>query len=189
MQLMLAVQRGDVRAFETLFRKYVAQVVGFATSFVASRARAEELAQETFVHVYGTRSRYEPRARFSTWLFRIAANLCVSEARRAERRFRVWPGKPDETGQVGEFDPESTAYHSAPSSEDEVVRREIVTQLQAALNRLPPQQRAAVLLARVEGFAYAEVARSLGCTVPAVKSLVHRGTMALRLALSGVDRQ
>src|SRR5262249_22816184 len=86
---MLAVQRDDRAAFEALFRKHAAAITGFALSFVGSRARAEELAQETFVHLYRARKSYKPKARFSTWLYRIATNLCVSEMRRPEHRGAV----------------------------------------------------------------------------------------------------
>ena len=88
MQLMLAVQRDDDEAaFEALFRKYARRVADFAATIVGSKARAEEIAQEAFVQVYRARSRYQPQARFVTWLYRIVSNLCVSEVRRPEHRF------------------------------------------------------------------------------------------------------
>lgn len=188
-QLMLAVQRGQEAAFETLFRKYIGQLVGFATSFAVSRARAEELAQEVFVQVYQARDRYRPRARFSTWLFRIATNLCISEARRAEYRFRLRTMVPRRADQTAALEPEAAAYLNGRSSEDELLSREALAGVHSALSQLPPQQRAALLLARVEGFSYAEVAESLGCTIPAVKSLIHRATTTVRQSLSGIEGQ
>lgn len=178
-QLMLAVKRDDVEAFETLFYKYAHPLVNLAVAFVRSRARAEEIAQETFVQVYKSRHRYEPTARFATWLYRIATNLCLSETRRAEHRLQVRPVSPTDPDGEG-WDPDAVADPTAVSSEEAVLARERTQEMMEALQELPPKQRAALLLARAEGFSYEEVARTLGCSVSAVKSLVHRATVTLR---------
>jgi RNA polymerase sigma-70 factor, ECF subfamily len=176
-ELMLAVQGGDASAFERLFTKHIAGVVGFAVRFVGTRARAEELAQDVFLQVYKHRGRYEPQARFSTWLYRMVTNACLSELRRADHR-----GVMQSMDQsVGDNDcPPQLADAGAPNSEDTAVSRETLERVRGALEALPPQQRAALLLARVEGFSYEEVAGSLSCSVPAVKSLIHRATLTLR---------
>jgi RNA polymerase sigma-70 factor, ECF subfamily len=178
-QLMLAVKRDDVDAFETLFRKYAQPLVALAFSFVRSQARAEEIAQETFVQVYRTRRRYEPRARFVTWLYRIATNLCLSEMRRAEYRLAVRPrGHSDAEDDA--CDPDAFAGPTGQTSEKELLDREDIRRVREVLDQLPAQQRAALLLARVEGLSYEEVGRALGCSVSAVKSLIHRATLTLR---------
>ena len=179
-QLMLAVQRDDEEAFETLFRKYIGQVVRFAFSFVGSRARAEELAQDAFVHLLSTRRRYQPRARFSTFLFRIVTNLCLSEVRRAEHRVTV---RYTPRADANDMTPDAVANmpdRGGRTGEEDLLVREQIDKMRESLRRLPPQQRAAILLARVEGFSYEEVARSLRCSVAAVKSLIHRATVTLR---------
>ncbi len=184
-QLMLAVQQDDAAAFEALFRKYSGQVAGFATSFVGSRARAEEVAQDAFVQVYRSRHRYQPRARFTTWLYRIVTNLCVSEARRAEHRYAGRPVLDLETGDAE--DPGELADSGGRSGEDDLLAREDLDRMRTAMGRLPAEQRAALLLARVEGLSYEEVAQSLSCSVSAVKSLIHRATVTLRAQLRGGD--
>lgn len=185
-QLMLAVQRGEEAAFDALFRKYVRQVVRFALSFVGSQARAEELAQEAFVRVYQTRSRYKPAARFNTWLYRIVTNLCVSDVRRAEHRFmgvpRVREGGAERPFEVGDLPDERTR-----TGEERMLAQEDMDRVRGVLGRLPPQQRAALLLARVEGLSYDEVAQSLGSSVSAVKSLIHRATTTMRDELTKDD--
>jgi RNA polymerase sigma-70 factor, ECF subfamily len=178
-QLMLAVKRDDVEAFETLFRKYAQRLVAVAFSFVQSQARAEEIAQETFVQVYRTRHRYEPRARFATWLYRIATNLCVSEMRRAEHRLAARPTLQSETGDDS-GDPDALADPRSQTGEKDVLDREDIRRVRETLDQLPAQQRAALLLARGEGLSYSEVAGALGCSVSAVKSLIHRATLTLR---------
>ena len=174
---MLAVQRGDTSAFQQLFEKYIAQVVGYAAQFVGARARAEELAQDVFLQIYRTRARYVPRARFKTWLYRMVTNACLSELRRADYRGRLQ--SLDNPAPSQEHDPLPI---EAPTrtSEDALLGQERVEKMRSALAQLPPQPRAALLLARVEGLSYEQVASSLGCSVSAVKSLIHRATVTLR---------
>lgn len=171
-QLMLAVQRDSREAFDALFRKYVGPVVSFATSYVGSRARAEELAQDAFVQLYRMRRSYQPRARFKTFLYRIVTNACLSEVRRPDHRRQV-----NAPAQEPSFDDTESG---ARTGEEDLVQRESVDQMRRAVLDLPPQQRAALLLARVEGLSYDEIARSLACSVSAVKSLIHRATVSLR---------
>jgi len=176
---MLSVQRGDRSAFEQLFEKHVRGVVGFAAQFVGTRARAEELAQDVFLQVYRTRARYQPRARFTTWLYRMATNACLSEVRRADHRSR--PATMDQSPREEGDDPHLPGLEGATrSSEEALLSQEVLDRLRTALEDLPPQQRAALLLARVEGLSYDEVAQALSCSVSAVKSLIHRATVMLR---------
>jgi len=176
-ELMLAVQRGDASAFERLFTKHIANVVGFATRFVGTRARAEELAQDVFLQIYKHRERYQPQARFSTWLYRMVTNACLSEVRRADYRGHI-QSMDHPSGDCD--DPPQLAGVGERNSEDDASSREELERVRAMLDELPPQQRAALLLARVEGFSYEEVSDSLSCSVAAVKSLIHRATVTLR---------
>jgi RNA polymerase sigma-70 factor (ECF subfamily) len=182
-QLMLAAQRDERGAFEALFRKYAKQLVGFARQFVGSQARAEELVQEVFLQVFRARRSYVARARFSTWLYRIATNVCLSEVRRGEYHGRMVPLDPP-TDPDGP--PLQTPGAESRTAEDLLLSREAVDTITAVLAALPPQQRAALLLARMEGFSYEEVAESLNCSLSAVKSLIHRATLTLRERLQDV---
>ncbi|MGD0950266.1 MAG: RNA polymerase sigma factor [Candidatus Binatia bacterium] len=177
-QLMLAVQQGDQAAYHRLFEKHVAGVIGFAMQFVGNRARAEELAQDVFLQVYRTRLRYTPRARFKTWLYRMVTNACLSELRRPEHRVHVQPLDPPSREEIDEAAASSEVR--SRSGEEISLDREAVDRLRAAVAELPAQQRAALLLARVNGLSYDEVAASLSCSVSAVKSLIHRATVTLR---------
>ncbi len=173
---MLAVQRGEVAAFDELFRKHIGAIVGFAAQFVGNRARAEELAQDVFLRLYRTRSRYVPTARFTTWLYRMVTNACLSETRRADFRARPQMVRPASETEDDRLDPEIPTA----STEEAVAGIEALAQAETVVRALPAQQRAALLLARVEGLSYDEVAESMGCSVPAVKSLIHRATLTLR---------
>lgn len=176
-QLMLAVQQGDEAAFHRLFEKHVAGVIGFAMQFVGSRARAEELAQDVFLQIYRTRSRYAPRARFKTWLYRMVTNACLSELRRPEHRAHMRPLHRSAGDSMDDPPPPELPTRS---SEEVALSREAVHRVRAALAALPAQQRAALLLARVNGLSYDQVAASLSCSLSAAKSLIHRATVTLR---------
>lgn len=185
-RLMLRAQAGDTAAFQELYAKYSRQLVRFARQFCGSQARAEELAQDIFLQVYRARATYQARARFTTWLFRIATNACLSDRRRPEHRMPVRsidapdPGSEDDA-------PREYADDEAPEGESAALAGEKRGRLRKLLGALPAQQRAALLLARAEGFSYEEVAQSLEVSVPAVKSLIHRATLALREGMRRYD--
>jgi RNA polymerase sigma-70 factor (ECF subfamily) len=181
-QLMLAVQRGDMVAFRRLFDKHIAGVVGYANHLVGSPGRAEELAQDVFLQVYRKRSRYVPRARFKTWLYRMVTNACLSELRRRDPALRRRVG-----GHADATDARLDAAAVERSSEEALLTQEAVDRMRVALAKLPSMQRGALLLARGEGFSYEEVAQALSCSVAAVKSLIHRATLALRQQLREDD--
>ena len=169
---------GDRAAFRELLRTHQARVFSIALRFTGRRADAEELAQDVFLQVYRARASYEPRARFATWLFRIATNTCLSEMRRPEHRRSMssLDAEEDEDGEVHHEFPDP----SAAEGESAALATEKREHLRRLLASLPPQQRAALLLARAEDFSYEEVSESLDCSVAAVKSLIHRATVALR---------
>jgi len=185
-RLMLRAQAGDTAAFQELYAKYSRQIVRFAQQFCGSQARAEELAQDVFLQVYRARATYQARARFSTWLFRVATNTCLSERRRPEHRL---PARSLDAAEGGTEDQAPPEYADGDAAEGEstALAREKRERLRQLLAALPPQQRAALLLARAEGFSYEEVAESLEVTVPAVKSLIHRATLALREGMRRYD--
>jgi RNA polymerase sigma-70 factor (ECF subfamily) len=168
-RLMLSFQGGDRRAFETLFSRYSAPLVGFLGRMVLDRGRAEELAQEVFVRVYKARDRYEPRARFSTWLFGIAHNLALNELARAYRG-RERPLEPVH---------EETYPDTGPSSEEQLEAKRTQQRLAHALAGLPARQRAALVLRSEQGLAYGEIAEALATSVSSVKSLLHRAREGL----------
>jgi RNA polymerase sigma-70 factor (ECF subfamily) len=175
--LMLAFQRGDEGAFRTLYERHARPMVAFCHHFVRDAARAEELAQDVFVNVYRARSRYQPSARFKTFLYRVASNLCLNELRRPERAARP-AGAED-----GPPDPDEVASPAA-GPEDVARGRALERAVRGMLAGLPEKQRAALVLCRFEGLSYEEIAEVLDATVPAVKSLIHRATVAAAAALA-----
>jgi RNA polymerase sigma-70 factor, ECF subfamily len=186
--LMESVRDGDDDAFQVLFEKYSGAIVKFAYRFLGSRDRAEEVAQTAFLQLFRARKRYLPKARFATFLYRIAANLCLNELRRFD-----YSGKIESLDTVD--DPDSTnggaavdrmPDHDSPGPAQRLAYREIATEIKKVLKGLPPNQRMALLLSRVDGFSYQEVADSLETSVSAVKSLIFRATSTLRKDLAEV---
>jgi RNA polymerase sigma-70 factor (ECF subfamily) len=167
-RLMLRFRDGDEEAFRQLFHKFSNRIVNYAFRFLGSRARAEEISQEVFLSVFKARKRYRPESEFSTWLFRITHNACLNEMRRNGYKAEV----PMEDGRW--VDP------GVPGAESSFVGKEIRKRTWEVLQSLPENQRSAVILTRMEGLSYGEVAGVLECSLPAVKSLVFRATQALR---------
>jgi RNA polymerase sigma-70 factor (ECF subfamily) len=172
-ELMLRVAGGDRRAFASLFDRHQRGVAQFAFRFVGDRARAEELTQDIFVKLYRNASRYRPSAKFKTFLFRVAANHCLNEVRRGE--YRV---KHVSEGQE-EGEPLETAAPDAEGPDQALAGRELESTVGAALAGLSERERVAFTLCRFEGMAYRDIALVLQASEAAVKSLIHRATLAV----------
>ena len=178
--LLLAFQRGDEAAFRLLYERNARAMIAFCHRFVRDAARAEELAQDVFVKLYRSAHRYQPSARFKTFLYRVATNHCLNEVRRAE--FTARAGGP---GPGGEPRPTSTPCPPAPPIRTRRRwRRSLEQAVLALLGALPEKQRAAFVLCRFEGMSYEEIAETLETSVSAVKSLVHRATVSAAAALA-----
>jgi RNA polymerase sigma-70 factor (ECF subfamily) len=172
-ELMLRVAAGEKEAFATLFDRYQASVARFAYRFVGNRALAEELAQEVFFRLYRSAKRYRPSAKFKTFLFRVATNCCLNEVRRWEYQVSR---SVTESGEPSEI--ESLAADSA-RPDQALDGKELEAAVAAALREMSPRERAAFVMCRFEGMAYREIAVALSATEAAVKSLIHRATLAV----------
>lgn len=177
--LMVAFQRGDEGAFRTLYERHAPAMFRFCHHFVRNAARAEELAQDVFLNVYRARDRYRPAARFQTFLYRVASNHCLNDVRRGGHE------RPGERPPAGDEPGGLDALPSGDASPEDVARgRALEDAVRTLLARLPEKQRAALVLCRFEGLSYEEIAQVLETTVSAVKSLVHRATVAAAGALA-----
>lgn len=173
-ELMLRFQRGDRECFDPLFEKYKGPLLHFAYRFTGRRDVAEELAQDILVKCYMGAAGYQPTARFSTWLFRIARNHCLNAMRRGEQRNPPRPLDDAVEPAVGET-PEATL-------EGRAVQQAALE----ALAALPEAQRTALLLSRTQAMSYEEIASTMGTSVSAVKSLLNRAKCALKDRLAAL---
>lgn len=175
--LMLRVQRGDRAAFEALYRLVRDRVYRLCHRLLGDPEAAAEAAQEVLVKVYRAREGYRDDARFSTWLHRVTVNHCLNERSRAWRRRE----QATEAGVAGLDRAGPVALDPDRATEGAALGRAI----EAALAALPPNQRAAVVLARYEGLSMEEIADALDLPgAGAAKMLLHRARARLQLALS-----
>lgn len=179
-ELMRAVQTGEEAAFPLLYRRYERRLLAFLVPYVGDLALAEDLLQETFLRVFRQRASYEPRGAFRTWLFAIARNLALDHFRRRRGSPEAIP-LPQEEGVAG-TDP-GWVPDATPDALGVLVGREAAASLRAALLELPEEDRAVILLSRLEGLRYREIAEILGSTEGAVKVRAHRALLTLRKRL------
>lgn len=181
-RLMLRVRDDDAAAFEQLVLRHQDRLTAVLSYQVGRRELAEELAQEVFLRVYRARKRYQPGAKFSTWLYKIATNVALNALRKQSRRkeVRLAGPTPGETGEH-DFDP-AAASGAIPTRVAD--REEMRAAVQAAISTLNDRQRMAVMLAKFEHLGYAEIGEVLGMTPQGVKSLLARARENLRSALS-----
>jgi RNA polymerase sigma-70 factor (ECF subfamily) len=183
-RLMLQVRSGDAGAFEELVLRYQNRLLTVLEHQVGNREQAEDLTQEVFLRVFRARERYEPGAKFSTWLFTIANNVASNALRSKSRRREV--GVPDSNGSDSaplQLDQLAKAASSFMPSRalDKAEQSEMVRHAVAALNE---RQRMALLLAKFEGMSYQDIAESMGLSVQAIKSLLSRARVNLKEILT-----
>jgi RNA polymerase sigma-70 factor (ECF subfamily) len=178
-QLMLRVRQGDETSFALLLERHRVPVVNFLHRMVQNRAVSEELAQEVFLRVYRSRETYEPTAKFTTWLFRIATHLALNWIR---------DGKKEKNNEsLNEELVEGVERQVAdrqPSIEQAMIYEVKVREIRKAIEALPEKQRAAVLMHKYQGLDYSQISGALSCTESAVKSLLFRAYETLRLRLA-----
>jgi RNA polymerase sigma-70 factor (ECF subfamily) len=176
-QLMLLVREGDDTSFALLLERHRRPVVHFLYRMVQNQAVSEELAQEVFLRVYRSRETYEPTAKFTTWLFRIATHVALNSIRdrKKEKGHESLNDINDEMpgGQRQVADRQ-------PTVEQRMVRDVGVREVRQAIEALPAKQRAAVLMHKYEGLDYAQIAGVLSCSESAIKSLLFRAYESLR---------
>jgi RNA polymerase sigma-70 factor (ECF subfamily) len=183
-RMMLAWQAGDESAFDRLVELYSPRVYALLTRFLGPRASREDLVQEVFLRVVRARARYEPTARFTTWLFRIVYNIAVNETQRGGLREMRESAGGGRDGDLGEDRIGDAPDLRAPAPSGNLDREDLVRAVRAAIARLPETQRMALILAKYEERPYAEIAEVLGSTEKAVKSLIHRARETLRESLA-----
>ena len=183
-QWMLAYQAGDEGAFDRIVEAYSAQVFALLTRFLGQKPGREDLVQEVFLRVVRARERYEPTARFSTWLYRIVFNLSVNETQRAGIK-EVRPGDGSSGLESGASDAMSEFKDERIEDPSErMMQNDVVQAVRVAIAQLPEQQRMALVLAKYHELPYVEIATVLGSSEKAVKSLVHRARENLRETLA-----
>lgn len=178
-ELMLRVKEGDGASFGVLLEKHRSSVVHFLYRMIQNHAVAEELAQEVFLRVYRSRGTYEPTAKFTTWLFRIATHLALNSLRDGKNE-RSQERLDDDSSDM----PGRQVSDRRPSVEQSLVYQAKLDEIRRAIAALPEKQRAAVLMHKYEEMEYSQIAKVLTCSESAVKSLLFRAYETLRARLA-----
>lgn len=185
-RLMLRVRDDDAGAFEELVRRYQARLVRLFHHIGPSSEVAEDLAQEVFLRIYRARAKYEPGAKFATWLFTIAGNVARNAARSQDRRREVseadtrYAGNDSQPRMLAGIALDSSALMPARLVEG----RERAAIVRQAVESLGERQRMALILSRFENMSYVEIAQTMGLTTKAVKSLLSRARVNLKELLA-----
>ena len=184
---MLRFQNGEAMAFEELVRRNAPKVNTLIYRFLGDPGQVEDLTQEVFLRVYRTAARYQPTAKFSTWLYRIAANLSFNVLR-AKRR-----GQPMQL-EIAYSEDGEPFYRDVPDDRDALPHdrldsEELRAKVTEAINQLPENQKVAIILNKYEHKSYEDIALILNCSTMAVKSLLSRARSNLRSVLMRYVRQ
>lgn len=178
-RLMLRVKEGDVKAFEKLVELHQNAIIGTCARMLNNVDDAHDIAQQVFIRVWRSAPRYEPTAKFTTWLFTITRNLVFNETRRRSRRKEV------SIEQENEDDPpKHYADHSVPGADENLAKAEFHDALDKAIAALPEKQRMAVILRGRKDLPYEEICAILKMSLPALKSLLFRARNDLRKHLA-----
>ena len=176
--LVLRLRHGDPLAFEQLVKKYKRPIINFAARILRDLHEAEDIAQTVFLQAFRSLARFEFAAKVSSWLYLITRNLCLNELRRRSRHPLA-----------------SIIHNQGPALNDQIedtriqpacdflLQEELAHKIELAIATLPELQRAAILLFRDGSLCYREIARRLQLSLPATKSLIHRGRTTLKRKL------
>jgi len=173
-------QDGD-EAFDELVRRNTGKVHGIIYRFLGSGAQVEDLTQEVFLRVYRTASRYVPTAKFSTWLYRVTANLCFNVMRSLRKGRALQVDSRDGTDGDSFFRSLPDGRHAGPH--ERLDAAELQEKVAAAISNLPGSQKIAIILNKYEDKSYEDISAILQCSAMAVKSLLSRARDNLRQAL------
>jgi RNA polymerase sigma-70 factor (ECF subfamily) len=183
--LMARIAKGNQDAFEILVNRHQTSILNLIYRFVGDRTQAKDLAQEVFIRVWQAAKTYKPEAKFTTWLYRITANLCLNELKSSRRRklFQFLQFGEDQENTI-----EEVLVDASPSPEDLLLSREQSRQISDALQSLPDNQRLALILKRYDDLSYQEIAKVIGCSVSAVESLLVRAKRSLQEKLKNFEK-
>jgi RNA polymerase sigma-70 factor, ECF subfamily len=179
-ELCRRVAAKDVMAFEQLVERYQPKAYRMASSILANEADGRDVSQEAFLRLYESAHRFDGRARFSTWFYRILVNLCIDHQRRNKWWKKMMPlGRPDDDPEQPAIDPPS----DDPGPETLVLGGENARRLREALVKLSPSQRAAVMLQLQDDLSSREMAAVLNCSETTARVHLHRGVTRLMKVL------
>jgi RNA polymerase sigma-70 factor (ECF subfamily) len=175
------VLEGDKDSYALLVDAYSERIINYLVRMTGSRYEAEDLAQEAFVRAYFALRSYDPQYKFSTWLFKIATNLCINHLKKRRRWLHV-DDYQDEDGKPAWILPDTRSYCNPTSATGQ---RELQEQIGQALDQLPAVYKTVIVLRHIHGLSYQEIADVTGLPIGTIKSRLGRGRCKLTDLLKG----
>jgi RNA polymerase sigma-70 factor (ECF subfamily) len=181
-EVMLELQKGSDSALSELFKRYKSPLYYFIYRMLRQSDKAEDVLQETFFRVFRYRKEYKPTSKFSSWIYRIARNLCIDEKR------RYWNRKISLDSEIA-ADDDATDYTSSvkdnrPNSRNVVIEKEMEEEIIRAIETLSPEQQEVIMLNKYQGLSYGEIADILNISSESVKQRAYRAHQQLRTILA-----
>jgi len=183
--LMGSVRLGNKHAFEVLVRRHQRSVLNFIFRFMGNLTDAEDLTQEVFLRIWKSAGTYKPEAKFTTWLYRIATNLCINKQRAIRIRMLFAKSHSEEQRRVSKDSSIIGEGSELLTPEDHLIDSEQSVQLLNALNELPTSQRLTLILKIYDEMSYQEISQIMDRSISAVDSLLIRAKKNLLKKLTG----
>jgi RNA polymerase sigma-70 factor, ECF subfamily len=183
--LIAACQTGDREAFRQLFEVYQARVWAIAIHYAGEEQAARDISQQVFLKLFGSIKQFRHEANFTTWLYRLVANVCLDEQRKQRRflSFDFWR-RADDDEELNPADWQQAREFQESVQEQRFTQTEMAAAVKAAVKDLSPPLRMAILLKYFEDLSYEEIARVLDCSLGTVASRLNRGHKALAVRLA-----
>jgi len=183
-ELMLSYRGGDEAAFEMLYRRHEKPLLNFFYRVVMNAVDAENLCQETFFRIVRAKKKYEATAKFKTWLFQIALNLCRDRLRRMKHRSHISLNAQASSQNDGDIELQELISDPSSDLEKHMETEELGALVQGAITCLPEEEHLVVVLKEYQGTKFSEIANIMNCPIGTVKSLNHRAHKKLRKILA-----
>lgn len=171
--LMQAYQEGDEEAMAVIFRRYQKRIFNFAFRLLGHRADAEDATADVFLNLLNSGASYQPGAKFSTWLYTVARNACISRMRKQKNIFSLSFRKTSE--EEGEWE-----VPDMKTPDEALHQKDVADQLKNAIQKLPVSQKETLILRGYHGLSYDEISKITGHTLENVKVLIFRAREQLR---------
>ena len=173
-ELVARSMRGDAESFNELVLRWERPIFALAYRTIGREEEARDVCQETFLRAFRALPGFRGQAKFSSWIYRIALNLCRDWARKERRTPVVQPPEDVELQDL------AAANQPSESIEDLVVRRGLVSQVEAAMASIPEEQRTVIILKEYHGLTFQEIAELMGCPLSTVKTRLYQGLAVVR---------
>lgn len=182
--IMMEYTKGNQQVIGVIFSRYKSRILNFSLRILGNRADAEDVTGEVFLTLFSGKYTFDPKAKFSTWLFTVARNSCLSRIRKQKRMVSMWFSSKDASR---EFTWEIKDDADKPN--DLLAKKESVIQVRQAIAKLVVEQREAIVLREYDRFSYAQISQILDCSLEKVKILIFRARESIRDDLSSLIRE